>query len=704
VTDEQRASTAQRSQLLELSDLRVLFPGADGDAVAVRGASFDVGRGEKVALVGESGSGKSVSALAITRLVEHHGAVIDPGSSVRFDGEEVMTMTRRRLRAFRSTKVGTVFQDPFSSLNPVQPVGHQIAETLRLRGIRGAAATERVHELLREVGIPKVEMSARSYPHEFSGGMRQRLMIALALAAEPELLIADEPTTALDVTVQAQILELLDRLVSDRGLSVLLITHDLGIVAGFADRLHVMYAGEIVESGPTDEVFERPAHPYTRALIASVPQLHHPRDRRLSGIPGVPPRHADDVAGCPFHPRCPHNDGSRCEQEAPAFALHEGAARPVRCHHAGRMSDLPLPEPGVLESALPASSPEPILEITGLVKHFHSHGRVVRAVDGVTFSIPRGRTLGLVGESGSGKSTVARAAMRLIEPTAGTVRLDGAEVTAMNAKSLRASRRSWQMVFQDPRSSMSDRMRVEDILAEPLRIHGLWGNSGWDRDHLVDLLHTVRLGEADLRRYPHEFSGGQRQRIALARALALRPELIVCDEPVSALDVSTQAEVINLLIDVQRELGVSYLFIAHDLSVVRHISHEIAVMYCGRIVEFGSSEEICARPRHPYTQALLSAVPLADPARERTRERIVLLGDVPDPAAPPAGCTFHGRCAHAMAGVCDVETPALLEYDRATTRVACHLHQTGPVLDGAPLVAPDSAAEATPLRQAVQSP
>ncbi|MFV2177148.1 dipeptide ABC transporter ATP-binding protein [Actinomadura sp. LOL_016] len=627
-------AAAEARDSAALLDVRALRVTVGGGATPVADASLTVHAGERVGLVGESGSGKSVTAMAVSRLIEHRGGRIDPAARVLLNGEDLVTASAKRIREVRARRIGMIFQDPLSSLNPVYTIGDQIGEAVRsadpATGRR--AAKTRAAELLGHVGIPDPGRRVNAYPHEFSGGMRQRAMIAMALAGEPELLIADEPTTALDVTVQAQILELLDRLVEEDRLAILLITHDLGVVAGFTDRLYVMYSGRIVESGPTAQVYARQSHPYTRGLIQAVPRLDHPRAEELPGIAGSPPPITERPDGCSFHPRCPlATDDAGCRTELPPLAETSPPGSHARCHRTSELDDAaPRSALRVHVVARPRAEPSgpedggrPVLEITGLVKEFGGGllGRRGghRAVDGVSFAVGRGETLGIVGESGSGKSTIARCALRLEEPTAGTVTFQGDDVTAMNRGRLRELRRRVQMVFQDPYASLDPRRRISASLAEPLRIHGMWKGPEQGRARQVELLEMVGLHAADLGKYPHQFSGGQLQRIAIARALAVEPALIAFDEPVSSLDVSTQAEIITLLERIQRETGTAYLFIAHDLAVVRHISDRIAVVHRGRIVELGDSDDVCHRPTDAYTRTLLSAVPVPDPAARRRR-------------------------------------------------------------------------------------
>ncbi len=662
--------------LLAVRGLRTRFHTPDGVVHAVNGVDLDVWPGETLAIVGESGSGKSVSMLSVMGLVPTPPAEVT--GSVVFDGRELLGLKRSELRAVRGNTMAMVFQDPMSSLNPVHSIGSQIGEALRIhRGASAREAREAALELLQRVGIPDPARRIDDYPHQFSGGMRQRVMVAMALACGPKLLIADEPTTALDVTIQAQIVDLVRGLRRDFRMAVVWITHDLGVVADLADRVAVMYAGRVVEQGSVDEIYASTRHPYTMGLLRSVPRLTEAVPVKLEEIPGTPPDMRHDVGRCAFAPRCPYAD-HRSMTARPPLEVADQPDHLVACWHwrelaAAAVAARPLPE---LQQRR-AATREPLLEMRGLQTHFPIHrgllGRqagVVRAVDGVDLSIPQGTTLGLVGESGCGKTTLGRTVMRLESPTAGELRFAGVDITRVGGSELRAVRRRMQMIFQDPYSSMNPGMRVGDVVAEPMRIHRLGSRSAIEM-RVGELLERVGLTADSASRYPHEFSGGQRQRIVIARALALDPQLIVCDEPVSALDVSVQAQIINLLGDLQRDLGVTYLFIAHDLAVVKHISHEVAVMYLGKVVERAPRDAIYARPLHPYTEGLLKSVPEPDPAAARQRERRVLAGDLPSAANPPTGCRFNTRCPLARRGLCDVEEPPLRELE-PDHFVACH--------------------------------
>ncbi|MFZ5869645.1 MAG: dipeptide ABC transporter ATP-binding protein [Actinomycetota bacterium] len=665
--------------LLDIADLRVSFDTRAGRLWAVRGVDLRVAQGETLAVVGESGSGKSVTMMAALGLLPDNA---DVTGSVRFAGKELTTLPDRDLRAVRGREIGVVFQDPMSSLNPVHTVGHQIAESLRVHAGQSARqATTRAVELLDEVGIPDAGRRAGDYPHHFSGGMRQRVMIAMALACRPRLLIADEPTTALDVTVQAQIVELVQRLQRDHGMGVVWITHDLGVVAQMADRVTVMYGGRVVETSDCADLYGAPAHPYTVGLLTAVPSLESPAANVLTEIPGAPPDPLSLPPGCSFSPRCPLAE-ERCVEERPELLAVSGQ-RGDRLSACWRIADtlagraVPHRPPMAAPEATARGDGGRLLEVEDLKVHFGSRSLPwrrhppVRAVDGVSLDLAVGETVGLVGESGSGKSTLGRCLVGIERPTEGTVRVGGDDVARTSGREVR---RRVQMVFQDPASSMNPSLTVGEVVAEPLRINRI-GTRAERRERVRELLGLVELPADCVGRHPHEFSGGQRQRIAIARALALDPSLVVCDEAVSALDVSVQAQVVNLLRRLQTELGLGLLFIAHDLAVVRNIADRVAVMYLGRIVELGTREDVYERPRHPYTRALLDAVPVADPRRRR--EHRPLSGDLPSPTSPPTGCRFSTRCPVAVRGLCDVEEPQLRTAPSGHL-VACHLAEPDP--------------------------
>ena len=660
---------ADGERVLQVEELKVLL----GKVCPVDGVSFEVRAGETFALLGESGCGKSMTALALMRLLPDVGRI--DGGSVRFRGEELLARSEAAMREVRGGRMGMIFQEPGTSLNPVMSVFAQLAEVLSLhRGLSGGEARAEAGRLLAAVGIPDAGERLDSYPFQLSGGMKQRVMIAMALAGEPELLIADEPTTALDVTIQAQVLDLLAGLQRSRRMGMLLITHDLGVVARMAHQVGVMYAGELVERGARAQFFANPLHPYSRKLFAALP-AENLRGFELETLDGSVPALDQAFAGCRFAPRCPQAH-ARCESEAPAWHRIDG--QQVRCHlFADGHADWARTPP-VASQADRAVGAQPVLEVDALQVHFPIRKGVfkrvvgqVRAVDGVDLTLHPGRTLALVGESGCGKTTVGKAILQLVKPTGGSVRFAGAELAGLAGKQMKPHRRGLQMVFQDPFASLNPRMRVGQIIEEGMDALGV-GADAAERRALIDAL-LARVGlSADMRdRYPHAFSGGQRQRIAIARALAVSPQLIVCDEPTSALDVSVQAQILNLLRELQREMGLAYLFITHNIAVVDYLAHDVAVMYLGRIVESGPAEALLARPAHPYTRALLDAVPRIDAADERRADEAGEVGgELPSPIRPPSGCHFHPRCPRAEA-VCRSEYPTPAERG-AGHMVRCH--------------------------------
>ncbi|RKS10338.1 peptide/nickel transport system ATP-binding protein [Nocardiopsis sp. Huas11] len=668
--------------VLEVTDLTVTFPGLNGnpDIHAVRGVSYSVTRGEVLGIVGESGSGKSVSSMAAMGLLPDHARIT---GSVRLHGEELLGLDDRTMARKRGKVISMVFQDPLSGLTPVYTVGDQLAEAVLVHDSRTskAKARQRAVELLDLVGIPNPESRYRSFPHEFSGGMRQRVMIAMAMANNPDVIICDEPTTALDVTIQAQILDLLRTARRETGAAIVMITHDLGVVAGFVDRVLVMYAGRPVETGDVDQIYYGSRMPYTMGLLGAVPRMDIERQGALVPIKGNPPSLTDLPTGCTFAPRCPIAE-PECEMGEPALLTigsqpsretvrdaggstpaaddtADAAAQRAACLRSGEIAEnewtaldiYPVPE--IPESAASTTAREDrpeMLRVRDLIKHHPlMKGMILKrrvgtvyAVDGIDFDIREGETLALVGESGCGKSSTLMEIMGLDKPQRGSVEVMGRDTASLGRADRFRLRRDMQIVFQDPMSSLDPRMTVFEIISEPLRTHGI--SQAETTARVYELLTLVGLDTEHATRFPAEFSGGQRQRIGIARALALEPKLLVLDEPVSALDVSIQAGVVNLLEELQARLGLSYLFVAHDLSVVRHIADRVAVMYLGRIVEIGDTDSIYTRPSHPYTQALLSAIPIPDPEKERARTHIVLDGDLPSPANPPSGCRFRTRC------------------------------------------------------------
>ena len=654
----QPVKTPAAAPLLAVSNLSVTFRSEAGDVNAVRTLSYEVRPGEVLGIVGESGSGKSVSSLAIMDLLPSHARI---SGSVRLDGQELIGRSDVELSALRGKRISMVFQDPLSALTPVYTVGAQLAEAVLVHERTSRkAANGRAVELLALVGIPNPAQRAAAFPHEFSGGMRQRVMIAMAIANNPALIIADEPTTALDVTIQAQIMEVLQTARQATGAAIILITHDLGVIAGVADRVAVMYAGTIVETGSVDDVYYRARMPYTLGLLGSIPRADVGNREPLTPIDGTPPSLVHLPVGCPFEPRCPMRQDECRASEPPLRALAaSGEGHLAACHFAERIERENLssrdvfpapPVPAGATSSLAREQRQTVLAVRDLVKSFPlMKGAVLRrrvgevyAVDGVSFDIRSGETLGLVGESGCGKTPTILEILNLLRPASGRVEVLGQDTATMTAADRFAVRRDLQVVFQDPMASLDPRLPIGDILAEPLRAHGVSASEVSSR--IVRLLELVGLRREHVNRYPQAFSGGQRQRIGIARALALEPKVLVLDEPVSALDVSVRAGVINLLERLRAQLGLSYLFVAHDLAVVRYIADRVAVMYLGRIAEIGNVQDVFDRPAHPYTQALLSAIPLPDPRKERQRRRIVLQGDLPSPANPPSGCRFRTRC------------------------------------------------------------
>jgi peptide/nickel transport system ATP-binding protein len=670
--------------LLAVEDLHITFRTAQGPLRAVNGVSFKLEQGETLAIVGESGCGKSATALSLTRLLPAAAARVS--GTIWFQGQDLLSMPEDELREIRGRHIAMVFQDPMSSLNPVRTIGIQMEEMLRLHlkmGRRQARA--RSIELLASVGIPSPARQLHVYPHQLSGGMRQRVMIAMALSCEPQVVIADEPTTALDVSIQAQILELLRRISEVHRTALLMVSHDLSVVAGLADRIAVMYAGEIVESGTTGGVFSHPRHPYTLGLISCIPRLDAPRTDTLRSIEGGLPDPHKAKVGCPFAPRCTFVM-DRCLVDPPVLEdKAPGQAAACWADLSGSSGELRAPAVvaagGARAVDAHAGEGDFLLSVAELKVHFPVGAFVpfrarplLRAVDGVSFDVPRGGTLGIVGESGCGKSTTGRALLRLVEPTSGRVSFEGRDLGLMGGDELRSLRPRMQMVFQDPYSSLNPRLSVEEAVGEPLVVHRT-PERGALRERVAELLLMVGLPTNLADRFPHQLSGGQRQRVSIARALALRPSLIVADEPTSALDVSVRAQILNLMRELQDAYRLTYVFISHDLSIVRHMSTQVAVMYLGKIVEIADRDTLYANPQHPYTQALLAVVPVPDPELERTRRRAPIRGDVPNPADPPHGCRFNTRCPLAF-DRCFQEEPPLADLGRGH-RAACFLANTG---------------------------
>jgi peptide/nickel transport system ATP-binding protein len=649
-------ATDRAAPLLAVRNLSVTFATEDGPLRAVRGLSYEVSPGEILAIVGESGSGKSVSSLAVMGLLPSNAKVVADG--LMFEGRNLLTLSKAQMRALRGRDIGMIFQDPMTALNPVISVGDQLTEPLKLHlGLSERQARERAKELLALVGIPDVQARLDQYPHQFSGGMRQRVMIAIGLACNPRLLIADEPTTALDVTIQAQILELMQDLCRRLGVALVVITHNLGIVSRYADRVLVMYGGRVQECGDTAAVLGQPRHLYPAGLLSSVPSLEGALNRRLAAIDGTPPNPRLLPPGCPFAPRC-HQAQRACQEEPRLQATDVGSLS--ACVRAGEMAAGRVRwQPGVPAvpiDAAPARTTDTaaLVQVESLEKTFTVRSGLlgrrteVKAVRDVTLSIGRQETVGVVGESGCGKSTLGRLLLRLDEPTAGRILFRGEDITHLGDNALRSFRRQAQVVFQDPFSSLNPRQRIADIVAEPMRVHGIVAGRDEARAEAARLMQLVGLRDDHAERFAHQLSGGQRQRVAIARALAMRPEFIVCDEAVSALDVSIQAQVVNLLSDLQERLHLSYLFIGHDLAVVRQIATRVVVMYLGRIVEIAERDAFYSRPQHPYSQVLMAAVPDVGEVAGAERAVIPIRGEPPSPLAPPSGCAFRTRCPVVM--------------------------------------------------------
>ena len=690
--------------ILEVADLSTHIQLTKSVVQAVDHVSFHLDPGETLGLVGESGCGKSMTGLSVMGLLPNGGHIV--GGSIKLEGRELVGMPAHELRSLRGNEIAMIFQDSASSLNPTKTIGDQVAEPVMLhRKASKKEALDRAVEVLSLVGLPRPKERLGDYPHQLSGGLRQRVMIAIALTCDPKVLIADEPTTALDVTIQAQILALLDDLKQQLGMSVLLVTHDMGVVAGRADRVNVMYAGHIVETADTDELFRSMHHPYTQGLLASIPRLDQDNRRRLYSIPGVPPDLTSPPPGCRYAARCHHAD-EKCIAEEPPLA--EGGADFTRngaveaapghafaCWH-------PVEGPVLLEEGTDQGSAEAphhgdaLLEVNDVVKEYPvTAGAIlqrkvgsVKAVSDVALRIGRGEIYGLVGESGCGKTTLGKVIVGLEPPNDGKVLLEGRDVFASRGRSLRRQRRDLQMMFQDPYSSLDPRMRVGAILREPLEIQGVGSRQEQDK-MIADLLREVGLPANATERYPHEFSGGQRQRIGLARALTLNPKVIVADEPVSALDVSIRSQVLNLMRRLQNSHGQSYVVISHDLAVVKYLSDRIGVMYLGKLVEEGSGDDIYHRAAHPYTAALIDTIPIPDPSVERSKTEVGIRGELPSPVNPPSGCRFRTRCPRAQQRCAD-EEPALRGFGTGHI-AACHFplqEPLEPAAAGSPAAAP----------------
>ena len=665
--------------LLQINDLHTDIEIRNGVVRALSGVDLHVNPGETLGIVGESGSGKTMTALSLMGLLPQGGKV--SSGSIILDGQDLTKMPLHLKRKMRGTKVGMIFQDPLTSLNPTMKIGLQVCEPLRVHEkLSKREALARAVEILKRVGMPRPEVVINNYPHQLSGGMRQRVMIAMALVCKPRILIADEPTTALDVTTQMQILDLIDELRDEYKMGVILITHDLGVVAGHTDRVAVMYAGRIVETAPTKTLFTEPKHRYTSSLMAALPERALAAGTKLFSIPGAPPSLTNLPVGCRFAARCLWAT-DECRAGYPDLSGDD--THTFSCFHPVQEGD---ESPAVLQAKLdstsaegvasdvPQISREVLLDVKEASREYESAGSgffkrekgVVSAVDRVSITVKKGETYGLVGESGCGKSTVGRLIAGLEPPSGGAIELDGRDLAKLKGRDAVRIHRDVQMMFQDSYAAMDPRMRIDQILAEPMSIQKT-GNARQIAERIMEILEQVGLTEEILDRYPHEFSGGQLQRIGFARSLTLAPDLIVADEPVSALDVSVQAQVLNLMKDLQQELGLSYLFISHDLAVVQYMADRIGVMYLGRIVEEGPAHEVVKNPKHPYTKALIDSIPVPDPEFKHDESAIKLTGEPPSAVNPPEGCRFRPRCPFA-GEECKVQ-PMLTD---ETHRVACH--------------------------------
>jgi peptide/nickel transport system ATP-binding protein len=658
---------AEPQAAVQVEHLDVSYRVRGQDRLALRDVSFQIARNESYGLVGESGSGKSTVALALTRYLPRNGRV--SGGSIRIAGRDPLALNAAELRELRAHSVSMVYQEPGKALNPSIRVGRQIAEVYEIAGLHRAEALERSEAMLREVQISDAGQVMQRYPHELSGGMAQRVVIAMALASEPELLILDEPTTALDATVEAEVLELIAGLREQLDTSLLFISHNLAVIAKMCDRVGVLYAGELIEEGPARELFEQPRHPYTMGLLRCIPRQGQRKDHgRLDAIPGFLPGPGEEITGCIFAPRCPIAE-QRC-REAPPPAFDTGPGRTSRCYLHEATPDLPRNTPVDVQLSTPPQDAVPVITVRNLAKTFHSRGERVPALTGVNLDIERGETLGIVGESGSGKTTLARLLLGLITPDAGSaIELDGQPLSPDLDGRSKAQLKALQIVFQNPDSALNRRHTVRQLISRPLAtLAGLSGSALTDR--LTDLVRSVRMEPRHLPLRPRQLSGGLKQRVAIARSFGGGPRIVVCDEPTSALDVSVQAAILNLLADLQAKEQVTYLFISHDLGLVRYLSDRIAVLYLGRVLELGPAERVFSGPHHPYTEALLSAVPSLDGQRT---ERIRLTGEIPSPANPPSGCVFHTRCPRRLStGICESTEPPLAEVEPGHL-MSCHI-------------------------------
>jgi peptide/nickel transport system ATP-binding protein len=659
------AAVALSAPALDITDLDVAYRVRGRDRQVLRDVSFTIASGESYGLVGESGCGKSTAALAIVQYLPRNGRV--RSGTIAIDGRDVLSFSERELRRLRANAVGMVYQDPGTALNPSIRIGKQVGEVFTVRGVPAKEAHDRARSALVKVQIADPDSVLQRYPHQLSGGMQQRVVIAMALAKDPSLLILDEPTTGLDATVEAEVLDLIEQLQAEFDTAVLFISHNLGVIAKMCERVGVLYAGRIVEEGPVESVLRNPSHPYTVGLLRCIPRGGARKDHgRLDTIPGFLPNIGEQPPACVFSDRCALVEDICRTEEPPPVAI--SSAHLSRCYFHDRAQQLPRAEAANLNlPAIDRRAPA-LVRFEDLGKDFRQHGQLVHALAGVSAAIWLGETLGLVGESGSGKTTLARALLGIVEPTTGAVELDGRELAPRLTKRSHADIRALQIVFQNPDSALNRRHSVSRILRRALnKLAGVTGTEA--RSRLLELMRSVRLAERYVSARPGQLSGGLKQRVAIARAFAGEPQLVVCDEPTSALDVSVQAAILNLLVELQAQRRVAYLFISHDLGVVRYLSDRIAVMYLGRLMELGSAETVFGGPHHPYTEALLSAVPTIDGGG---RDRIKLAGEIPSAAEPPSGCVFHTRCHRKVGEICELEEPPLLEVEEGHL-MRCHI-------------------------------
>jgi peptide/nickel transport system ATP-binding protein len=650
---------------LEIRDLDVVYRVRGRDRQVLRDVSFSIGRGESYGLVGESGCGKSTAALAIVRYLPRNGRV--RGGSIEIDGRDVVKLSENQLRRLRADAVGMVYQNPGTALNPAIRIGGQVAEVFTVRGVERTEAMERARAALAKVQIADPGSVLQRYPHQLSGGMQQRVLIAMALAKDPTLLILDEPTTGLDATVEAEVLDLIEHLQGEFNTSVLFISHNLAVIAKMCERVGVLYAGRVVEEGPVETVLHDPRHPYTVGLLRCIPRGGVRKDHgRLDTIPGFLPNLGETPPGCVFADRCALAEAICSMQEPPLEQV--GGHHSSRCFFHEKAHELPREMAANLELPAVDRAQAPLVQFEELGKVFRQHGHPIHALTGVSAAIWPGETLGLVGESGSGKTTLARSLLGIVEPTTGAVELDGRPLAPRLGKRSHHEIRALQIVFQNPDSALNRRHSVRRILLRALKkLANLTGKPADTR--LQELMQSVRLAERYVSARPGQLSGGLKQRVAIARAFAGEPELVVCDEPTSALDVSVQAAILNLLVELQAQRRTAYLFISHDLGVVRYLSDRIAVMYLGRLMELGPAAVVFDGPHHPYTEALLSAVPTVDGGG---RERIRLEGEIPSAAEPPSGCVFHTRCHRKVGEICELEEPPLVEVEGGHL-MRCHI-------------------------------